>query len=237
MKPILTFLTILSDIQRGKRSFIFTRLQKFGKPHFSNTKLIFSVLLIFGSSCLTTKYRGTVVAPNEVVVFQDGKESVIRSDSQVMEITEDRFSIRFYNKKHYPEKEEFYAAQIAALTDEKAFRQIQIGQQMDDIPYFVRGSGMAADQEGYEVFFVYNEGHHYLYYENETNKRLELIGQKGDNWRFEFTVDSLWLNDEKLPLQNEKIDELYLVILIDRNLNRVIDKGELSKLTLKLSSD
>ncbi|MGB0931942.1 MAG: hypothetical protein ACPGVB_14255 [Chitinophagales bacterium] len=171
---------------------------------------------------------------HKIVVYQEGKENLIESESQSIEITDDKFSIRFYNKKYAPERKEFYAAQIAALTDKQAFEQIHIGQQIEDISYFGGGTGMAAAKGGYESLIINNEAHHYLFYENETSNRLKLIGQKNDNWRFEFVINSFSINREKLPLQNEKIAELYLVILIDRNLNNMIEEGELTKLTLEL---
>lgn len=89
--------------------------------------LTFLIILLFHSSCITIKDKSQIAALHKIVLYQQGKESLIGSEPQSIEIIDDEFSIRFYNKKYDPEKEKFYAAQIAALTDERAFQQIFIG--------------------------------------------------------------------------------------------------------------
>lgn len=170
-----------------------------------------------------------------VYLFQDGKEQRVYSNS-VVTVNRDKFSIRFFNQKYDAQGREYHAAKIAAFLDPEELNKIEVGMDTRDLPCFEPGSGIAAyfDRQ-YECLFFNHAGHHYVYYEDAEHRRLDLI-QEGEVYhKLEFQVDELWFNRTKESSMKETdLSEFYLAILIDRNLDEIIDPGELTKLTIKL---
>jgi hypothetical protein len=94
---------------------------------------------------------------------------------------------------------------------------------------------MAPSSNGfYESLIFNNSGHHYLFFENKNNRRVNLISEENGLLRLEFPVNKLFINNKDTGLKKVDINEFYLAILIDINLNKVIDEGELTRLVIKL---
>lgn len=170
---------------------------------------------------------------NSILLYQNGKETVIAKVDQIT-IKKNNFSLRFYNKMYNPKTKEFYAAQIAAFLEPKQLETAKIGMKINDVIYFGPGSGMATHRSGkYEcIFFKY--GHHYLMYNNESDKRLNLLKSENELHKFEFEINSIKFKDKEVSLSETTISTLYFAILIDRNLNGIIDENELTKMTVNL---
>jgi len=94
---------------------------------------------------------------------------------------------------------------------------------------------MAPAKSGkYESLIFNNRGHHYTFYENRKSNRLKLIDDSGNLLKLEFEINSLYYNNKKVKMENTELKEFYIAFLIDRNLNGIIDNGELNKLTIKI---
>ncbi|MCH8330628.1 MAG: hypothetical protein IH946_04495 [Bacteroidetes bacterium] len=171
---------------------------------------------------------------SDVFVYQNGTEIEIKGVSQEVELDRKEFSIRFLNRQYDSDTKEFYAAQITAFKDKNELSKIKVGLSKQDLPCFEPSSGMAPYESGsYESLIFSNEGHHYLFYENHDRKRVELIWQMGDNLKLEFPISSFHVDGNDVSMNDLPLSEFYLAILIDKNLNGIIESGELTKLTLK----
>ena len=96
--------------------------------------------------------------------------------------------------------------------------------------------------DGSDKYFLFETdpnrpGHHYLYYENTTSRRLNLIEDFGSLLKLEFEVNEFHVRGPdnsitETPISKTDIDKFFLAILMDHNLNDTIDFGELHKLTI-----
>ncbi len=203
----------------------------------SQLTLVFILLVIFALSCKSTKntLSKDEKLTNLLFVFQNGEESKINSLNEAVEVDRQGFSLRFYNKRYNPKSEEFYSAQIAAFLDKSELDKIMVGMEKADLPYFEPGSGMAPSQSGkYESLIFKNNGHHFTIYENSESKRLNLISESDEILKLEFEINQLFYEGKQVEMKDTDLDEFYIAVLIDRNLNGIIDEAELNKLTIKL---
>lgn len=193
-------------------------------------------ILILTQSCKSSK--ASLASNNDNIkslyFHQNEKEKVI--DSEAITIAREKFAIRFFNKKYNAENKEYYAARIVALLKTSELDVIKTGMRLANMPRFSEGTAMAGKIGGYENLIFSNDGHHYLYYENAINRRLNLV-KEGDLYQklgFEIRGFLFYENGTKIPISESKLNEFYLAILIDRNLNGIIDDGELRKVTVIL---
>lgn len=189
------------------------------------------ILLLFLGSCKSLK----TTKPNvdDVILFQNGKE-IILNKNQILEIEKSKFSFRFFNHPYNSAIKQFYNARIAVFLDEDGFEKTKIGMERKDTYYFYDGTAMAAFESNfYESIFVSEEANHYLYYENESNRRLDLLKKEGELQQLEFSISSMYLEDVLYKIEDYPRSNLLFMIFIDRNLNNIVDENELHKLTLK----
>ena len=170
-----------------------------------------------------------------LTVFQNGKIVKVNKVSETIEIDRAPFSLRFYNKKYDSKNKKFHSAQIAAFLEKSDFDNINTGMAKNDLSCFELGSGMAPNQSGkYESLIFNTNGHHYTTYENTDSKRLNLLKESNGLIKLEFEINALYYDHKDLKMSETKLKEFYIAFLIDKNLNGIIDEGELNKLTVKL---
>ncbi|SMG23690.1 hypothetical protein SAMN05661096_01415 [Marivirga sericea] len=197
--------------------------------------LAFILFVIFAQSCKSTKNSLSKVEKlsNLLFVAQNDKESKVNKLDETVELDRQEFSLRFYNKPYKPESNEFYSAQIAAFLKKEELDKINLGIQKADLKCFEPGSGMAPNRSGrYESLIFKDNGHHYTIYENSDSKRLNLISESDEILKLEFEINQLYYEGKQIKLKDTDLDKFYIAVLIDRNLNGVIDEGELNKLTI-----
>ena len=171
---------------------------------------------------------------NEVILFQNGVETTLKDDYQVLEISRDEFSIRFINRRYNSQDRLFYVAQISAFQDETLLESINVGSSKSDTPCFGLGTGMAPSESGsYESLILNGRAHHYLLYENRKSRRLKLLNDYGDYLKLEFNINTLLVEGEEQALFESEISEFNMAIFIDRDLDAVIDPTELHKLKIR----
>lgn len=204
-----------------------------------NIRFLFllSFVLLLTQSCHVLKSNKSVSSHkfDKIYLYQNGEKTVAED---MIKIAPEEFSLRFYNKKYKPETQEFYTVQLASFLDGKEFEKVKIGQTTAEVPFFESGSGMAPHASGhYETLFLNRFGHHYLYYQDAEKRRLNLIQKQGEQLQLEFVIKAISINGKEKLLSETDVEALYIVIFIDRNLNKIIEKDELSKLTIQLQSN
>ncbi len=200
--------------------------------------LLCGVLLT--QSCKSTK---TALKNNYAFFFQDGKKTTLKENYQTVKINKGKFSLRFYNKRYsfnkkkpYYAQSATYAAQAAAFVNEFELENVKVGMQVSDVPFFAFGSGMATGINGkYESLAFNSYGHHYLMYENQDSKRVNLIDTYGDYLELEFEINGFNYDRVEVKIEDFDFDEFYIVLFIDSNLNKIIDENELKKIEVRFN--
>lgn len=198
---------------------------------------LLSSVLILTQSCHVLKSKKSVSSNkfDEIYLYQNGEKILV---GDTITVTPEKFSFQFYNKKYKPEKQAFYAIQLASFLDIKELEKVKIGQKTAEVPFLEPGSGMAPHASGqYEALFLNRFGHHYLFYQNADKRRLNLIKTQGEQLQLEFVIKTLSIDGKEEQISETDVNEFYVVIFIDRNLNKIIDERELSKLTIQLQPD
>ena len=198
-------------------------------------KLITMVLAIVIAQACKTAEVNEHNFKTQLSVYQNNKNRPVKKLSKTIKLDKKPFSLRFYNKKYDPENKKFYTAQIAAFIEKSEFDKVKVGLAKNKLPCFSPGSGIAANKSGkYEFLYFNNEGHHYAYYKNSESKRLRLLKNFGNLLQLEFDINSMAYNNKKVKINQTNLKEFYLAFFIDKNLNGIIEKGELNKLTIKI---
>lgn len=199
------------------------------------TTLFIGIIILFTSCNNQNSQSSSHQNFEDIILYQNNTEFIISKNTTEISITKNTFSLRFYNKRYDTESGAFYSAQIVAFLHNDELTKIKEGMNIQEIPCFEMGSGMAPHKSGRYESLIFSDGaHHYLVYENSNNKRLTLLEDKDEYLKLEFEINKLYYNDEELNLRDVELAEFYLAILIDRNLNGVIDKNELKKLIVKI---
>ncbi len=192
---------------------------------------LFFIAGILWASCTGTKQIASKPNISDVFLLQNGKTIKIQPNDQKT-IAKAPFSLRFYGQRYTEDAP--HAVQIAALRDRSAFDKVSVGMPKEVLANFGPATGLAGTSEGYDALFLNDYGHHYLYYKNEQDRRLKLLKKEGDNLFFEFHIPKFYFNDTRYEIHDAPISTVYLVILIDRNSDGIMDAGELTKLVLNL---
>ncbi len=139
------------------------------------------------------------------------------------------FSILFPSYP-YQYKNHFYGTKINVTDNKKAFRNCKENTLFDDIPCLSIGTGIASLNHN---LHINDEGHLYLL-NNEDVNRIQLkkkLSKEVLLYAFNVTMIEGTLLDKNFSVSEHR-NTFYLNIVIDRNLNRRIEKGELYKVVL-----
>ncbi len=195
-----------------------------------------TLLMIFITSCKPSSFNKSLSTKDKtsISIYQNGAEKVIVPGQTSVDLKRDPFSIRFFNRAYNGEAQEFNSTQVAALLSKEELAMVKSGIRTENVPFFAPGSGMAPASSGaYDLLIFNNYGHHYLFYENENSKRVLLLKDYGEYKKLEFSISTLLIKGEEMSVESNDLDEFYLVIFTDRNLNKTIEAEELYKLILK----
>ena len=180
------------------------------------------------------RLEGQALINNNVTFIQGDSVYVVSADRDTIEIERKPFSIRYFGKRYNTEQRLFYAAQIAVLDNRKDIGVLSVGMSAENTTYFEPGSGMAQNENCNDYIMAVNEsGHHYLIYENESHRRVDLISKKANILELQWNVSGVNFRQTKdLSFSEMKKSTLYFVIFLDRNLDDIIDEGELKVVTV-----
>jgi hypothetical protein len=197
-------------------------------------KLYCRALLIGLFLTLVIRVEGQSFMNNNVTFIQGDSSYVVSAESDTIELERKPFSIRYFGKRYNPDQRQFYVAQIAVLDNRKDIGVLTVGMSKENTTYFEPGTGMAPGYNGkYDTLLVSDKGHHYLLYESENDHRVGLISKKANILELEWKISGVNFNQTKdLSFNEMKKSTLYFVVLLDRNLDGIIDEGELKVVTV-----
>ena len=188
-----------------------------------NMKTI-TLLSIF--SFLATFTQAQEYSTNNIVIKQGKQTFNIYNAEQSIKLHPADFSIEYLNKHYQEKKNQFYAAQ-ALITDTKADINLQEGIIIDSIPGFEPGSGLAAEKNQIIYFpFLSSEGHQYLYYSSNKDKRVEKSGTSAPWDIYKWTLKGVYQYDSEMDWNIYDNTEVNIILIIDRNLDGILQKGE-----------
>jgi len=160
-------------------------------------------------------------------VQNDSSKTVNKATDSVL-LAREPFSVVYYGKRYDSQKEKYHALHVAVLKDAADTLMLALGKNIKDVPYFEPGTGMAPGANGlYDNIVIANDAHHYLYYENEAERRVSRISVAYDLLELEWRISGVWSDDQEITFQQLKFPALYFVFFADRNLNEIIDANEL----------
>ncbi len=176
----------------------------------------------------TTKSNSSALI---VKVYQDGQEVEADSSDKSIHLDRDTFSLRF----NMPIEG---TVQLAALDNQEDYDLVGEGLHPEDIPYFIPGTGMAAEGP-YPSMYINNEGHHYMFYSDDDDSRLTLISEDENSIiEAEWQIDNLQILDPEnyefndYSFEGFPFENIYIVVFNDVDSDNIIDEGEYAKLVL-----
>jgi len=165
---------------------------------------------------------------SQITLSQEANVFQLKQKTETVLLERKPFSIKFFNKKYNSDKSLFYSMQVAVLANPADTLILTSEKKIDKIPYFEPGTGMAPGYSNmYDTIFITNEGHNYVTYENESDKRANLISEKDGILELDWKIIAANYKEKDVPFDLLKLNTLYFVFLNDRNLNGKIDKEEL----------
>lgn len=165
---------------------------------------------------------------NKITFSQGENTTQLTNKTETVYLERKPFSIQFFNKKYDSDKSFFYAMQVAVLSNPKDTLILSSEKKIDKIPFFEPGTGMSPGYSNmYDTIFITNEGHHYIIYENEADKRANLISEKNGVLELDWKILAANYKEKDVQFDLLKLDTLYFILLNDKNLNGKIEKEEL----------
>mgnify|MGYP000878652078 FL=1 len=192
------------------------------KHTFLYTIFIFVALLTGPVPC----YAQGNVFKNSVSIKQQNKTYHFTRSFDSLYLDRDSFAIEFETKKYDEQQKKRYATRIAAVTDQALVSLLKPGQKLANIPFFSEGTGLAAEEFGYGNLFIDNEGHHYITYTDEQNRRADLVSVNGELLKLRWHIPLAYYQDKDIEFSKLPLVNFSLVIFNDTNLNKTVDEGE-----------
>ena len=159
--------------------------------------------------------RGT-----HVQFFQDGEEIRWFDEEWVINMKRESFEMRF-NLRKYTEQ------------DPSALRVMFTSTPPDVNVLNTDGAGLAGRIDSlYEDAIIDPGGFHYIYYQNELERRANLLVEKGGNVYLSWPIEAWYNYQERKPLRDFKGEALFVSCYSDWNNNQMIDEAELVVFTI-----
>lgn len=186
-------------------------------------KKIFIIIILFVSNLITAQNFA-----NEITIVQNDINKTITKENERINLKKQPFTIQFQSKFHNSKKENFNGLKVTIVKNEADLQFIEEGNPINLIPFFEEVSAVFPDSDGfYSSAVISNYVHHYLFYENDTNKNIQLISKKNEIGWFEWNVDRFYLDGKEFPIESLKENKLTFIFMNDYNANKIIDADEL----------
>ncbi len=192
--------------------------------HTNICRLTFAISLLIASFGVSAQSKDYTT----ITFWQHDSAKIITKSTDSIILKKQPFSITFYSKRYDSKNEKYHALQVAVLKDAADTLKLVVGKSIEDIPYLASGSGMATGASGlYDAMMIDNEGHHYLYYEDEAERRVSRVAIVKELLELEWQISGAFMDNEDVSLSDLKLPALYFVFFADRNLNEAIDQHEI----------
>lgn len=166
-------------------------------------------------------------------IIQDGKEFAIETTEQNIKLAKEKFEITFNLKRDDDVAEKYYAARIVADIDSDIFNQFDPEKTFEEIPSLAIGTSMAGPKDApYNCIFFDDQAHHYVFYNNEDEKRAKLLSKENGILKLGFDIENYCMQDFEINISNSNFEEIFMVFFIDKNLNEIVEEGEFVKLQI-----
>lgn len=199
------------------------------KIRFNLMRNFFTIIILFVSNLITAQNFA-----NEITISQNQTNKIITKENEPINLKKQPFTIQFQSKFHNSKKENFNGLKITIVKNEADLQVIEEGNPINLIPFFEEVSAVLPDSDGfYSSAVISDYVHHYLFYENDTNKSIQLISKKNEIGLFEWTVDRFYLDGKEFPIESLKENKLTFILLNDFNSNKIIDTDELRILRIQ----
>lgn len=184
------------------------------------------IKLLFTALLLTSLYPAQTCSTDNIVIKQGDKVFDIVNPEQTVTLNRSDFSIEFLNKPYQEKKKQHYAVQ-AVVTEGQIEADQQEGTVIKAVNFFAPGTGFSteSDQVAYYPFLSY-EGHNYLYYTSTKDRRLDKVGTSGTWDIYKWTLKGVYENEQDITWKNYQKSEVFIALVIDRNLDGIMQKGE-----------
>ncbi len=165
---------------------------------------------------------------NVITFVQEYGSKTITAATDSVQLDKMPFSILYYSKRYDSQREKYHSLKVVVFKELGDTSILSIGKSVNDIPYFESTKEIVPGSSGlYDSFVVDSTAHHYLYYENEAERRVSRISIVNDLLELEWRISGVSIGDQDITLPELAISSLYFVFYADRNLNEVIDQGEI----------
>ena len=165
---------------------------------------------------------------NEITIIQNETNKIISKENDRINLKKKPFTIQFYSKFHNSKKENFNGLKVTIVKNEADLQVIEEGNPINLIPFFEEVSAVLPDSDGfYSAAVISDYVHHYLFYEDDTNKNIQMISKKNEIGLFGWNVDRFYSEGKEFPIESLKENKLTFIFLNDFNSNKIIDADEL----------
>jgi len=196
------------------------------------------VVLFLGTvaSCGVSTVNPDAKNIDDVYFFQNRTSIAIADDVAQLKLKRQPFAIQFFNKAFTSVADGFNVTRIVAVPNQAELDKITIGLDAEKTVNLEKFSALAVSKKnGYDgQLFINDYGHHILYYTNDEERTVDVIGKKADYLLFQFEVALIFDKPDFIPISETAIEKLYFAIYSDFNQNKIIDAGELKKITVQL---
>jgi len=199
--------------------------------------LVAIVVLLF-VSCSTNKNTTNTSHNNKNVTtnptfysFQQGKNyKPLKKGSQTLSIEKEKFQLQFPLQKYNPDLELFYAVKIALSIS--PLEEASLG--FDSRSSLTLGPASGLATAGiYQTFYI-TEGNHYIMFYPEKLERCTKIKDLNESTILgSIDIKQISYKDELFSIEELPLDQLYVTIFNDENLDQFIDDGELYEVRLE----
>jgi hypothetical protein len=196
--------------------------------------LVYSLLIGSIISCNSKQRTQAFQGESFIVISQSGSTYKLGDGSKTIELKRKNFDIRWWDNAYAFEDQQLNTIQIAVDTTPSVFNGIKPGILVDNASCFAPGSGAAGPQaKPYESIFLGSDVHHYIFFENDENRRANVITQSGNIYHLEWPIEKIYINEKDTPISEFNGQNLYFVVFQNHNMNDLIDHNELLLLTVK----
>lgn len=198
--------------------------------------LFLSSVLIASCSLFSKQSTSTEDSFSGLTVIQNGVRKNIENTTTDLTLKKEAFQLEFESAPYDSKKGKFHAVQIAATQNENNLTYFKEGViSMDNPFYSYMGTGIANERnKPYPAMYIGDSGHHYIYYEDENDHRTEVsFIRKNKNVRMKWEINKVIIDKkEEVNIENAELQKIYLMVFIDKNLNKAIDSDEYSLLNI-----
>lgn len=199
---------------------------------------LFSIFLITSVAACSSLKNLSTIEPRGAAITMNGQ--YVSANHGEITITTDYINFEWDSWPVNPEKKEWYSAKIAVTDDPANLIYFKEGP-VEGNPYFGPATGMAvARNSTYDCLYLQNFGNHYLYYESEHDFRatkLNAIEGKNGEIRLIWETDCLSIDGEQYPITQAGIDQIYVMIFVDNNLNDIVEEDEYKVFTVTIETE